>query len=42
MLDKHGPNIVFHHQTDPQKIINFIEAHCDLANKTGGYDPNMA
>ena len=42
MLDKHGPNIVFHHRTDPQKIIDFIEAHCDLANKTGGYDPSMA
>lgn len=38
-LDKHGPNIVFHHNTDPQKVIEFIEANFDLSAKTGGYVP---
>lgn len=38
-LDNHGPNIVFNHQTDPQKVINFIEGNFDLTAKTGGYIP---
>jgi len=34
MLDKHGPNIVFHRDTDPQKVIDFIEANFDLTRQT--------
>lgn len=41
-LDNHGPNIVFHHSVDPQKIINFIAANFDLSQKTGGYIPASA
>lgn len=36
-LDQHGPNIVFHHEIDPQEVINFIEANFDLSSKTGGF-----
>lgn len=36
-LDKHGPNIVFHHSIDPQEVIDFIEDNFDLSEKTGGY-----
>lgn len=36
MLDKHGPNIVFHHSIDPQEVIDFIESNFDLSGKTGG------
>ena len=42
MLDQHGPNIVFNHETDPQEVIDFIEANFDLTAKTGGYTPAMA
>lgn len=35
MLDNHGPNIVFNRATDPNKIIEFIEANFDLELKTG-------
>jgi hypothetical protein len=42
MLDNHGPNIVFHHSIDPQKVINFIERNFDLSSKTGGYVPDAA
>lgn len=38
-LDQHGPNIVFNHKTDPQTVIDFIEANFDLGAKTGGYVP---
>ena len=38
-LDKHGPNIVFNHKTDPKKVIKFIEQNFDLSAKTGGYVP---
>ncbi|HVX23882.1 MAG TPA: class II aldolase/adducin family protein [Candidatus Saccharimonadales bacterium] len=38
-LDKHGPNIVFNHSIDPQKVIAFIEKNFDLSAKTGGYVP---
>ncbi len=38
-LDQHGPNIVFHHSVDPQKVIAFIEENFDLQAKTGGYVP---
>ena len=34
MLDRHGPNIVFHRDTDPQKVIDFIEANFDLTKQT--------
>jgi hypothetical protein len=37
MLDKHGPNIVFHHSVEPQKVINFIEANFDLSGTTAGF-----
>ena len=36
MLDNHGPNIVFSKNTDPAKVIEFIEANFDLNAKTGG------
>lgn len=35
MLDQHGPNIVFHHSVDPQKVIRFIEEHFDLNRHAG-------
>lgn len=31
MLDKHGPNILFHEKIDPQIVIRFIEKHFDLS-----------
>lgn len=36
MLRDHGPNIIFNRSTDPNKVIEFIEANFDLADKTGG------
>lgn len=36
MLDRHGPNIVFHRSTDPKLVIDFIEARFDLAARTDG------
>lgn len=42
MLEKHGPNIVFHHLVDPQEVIKFIDENCDLSKKTGGYNPELA
>lgn len=38
MLDKHGPNIVFHHSIDPQEVINFIEENFDLGKSTSGFE----
>jgi hypothetical protein len=38
-LDQHGPNIVFNHNTDPNKVIDFIEKNFNLSAKTGGYVP---
>lgn len=35
MLDKHGPNIIFHHSTDPQSIIDFIDRNFDLSKQAG-------
>lgn len=35
-LDNHGPNIVFNKNTNPAKVINFIESNFDLDSKTGG------
>jgi ribulose-5-phosphate 4-epimerase/fuculose-1-phosphate aldolase len=34
MLDKHGPNIVFNHNVDPRKVIDFIETNWDLERTT--------
>lgn len=34
MLDKHGPNIVWNVDTDPQEVIDFIERNFDLSMKT--------
>lgn len=34
MLDKHGPNIVFNQDVDPQLVINFIEENWDLERST--------
>lgn len=34
MLDKHGPNILFHSSVDPQNVIDFIEQHFDLSKRT--------
>jgi hypothetical protein len=34
MLDKHGPNIVFHHDTSPDEVIDFIERNFDLRDRT--------
>ncbi len=34
MLDKHGPNIVFNKEIDPQIVIDFIETHFDLTKQT--------
>lgn len=34
MLDKHGPNIVFNRNTDPQRVIDFIEQNFDLTGRT--------
>jgi hypothetical protein len=34
MLDKHGPNIVFRKDADPQEVIAFIEQHFDLEGRT--------
>jgi hypothetical protein len=34
MLDKHGPNIVFNKEVDPQSVINFIDKNFDLHGRT--------
>jgi hypothetical protein len=35
-LDDHGPNIVFNRNVPSEKVINFIDKHFDLKEKTGG------
>lgn len=35
-LDEHGPNIVFNRKVPAQTVINFIDKHFDLKEKTGG------
>jgi hypothetical protein len=40
-LDKHGPNIVFHHSIDPQKVIAFIDEYFDLKNATDELDRSI-
>ena len=37
-LHKHGPNIVFNRDIDPQEVIDFIDRNFDLSEKTGGYN----
>lgn len=34
MLDKHGPNIVFNRNIDPERVIKFIDQNFDLARDT--------
>lgn len=36
-LDRHGPNIIFNRNLNPQEVIDFIEANFNLEGKTGGY-----
>jgi hypothetical protein len=36
MLDEHGPNIVYGKDVPAQRVIDFIERHFDLTQKTGG------
>ena len=38
MLDNHGPNVVFRRDTDPQKVIAFLEGNFDLTASTAGFD----
>jgi hypothetical protein len=35
-LEEHGPNIVFNRNIDPNLVIDFIDKHFDLSQKTGG------
>lgn len=35
-LEGHGPNIAWHRDVDPQKVIDFIEGDWDLSQKSGG------
>jgi hypothetical protein len=34
MLDKHGPNVIFHRSIDPQVVIDFIERNFELSKRT--------
>lgn len=36
MLDQHGPNIVYGKEVPAERVIDFIERHFDLSQKTGG------
>jgi len=36
MLEEHGPNVCFSKDTDPDKVIEYIETFWDLEAKTGG------
>lgn len=36
-LDNHGPNVVFNHEEDPEKIKAFLQDNFDFTKKTGGY-----
>ena len=38
MLDKHGPNIVFSHNIDPQEVIDFIDKNFDTSKSTSGFE----
>lgn len=37
-LDQHGPNIVFNHNIDPKKVIDFIDSNFDLSKSTDQVD----
>jgi hypothetical protein len=41
MLDRHGPNVVFHRGVDPAIVIDFIERNFDLVARTDG-EVNLA
>ncbi len=34
MLDRHGPNVTFHRDTDPARVIAFLEENFDLARRS--------
>lgn len=36
-LDNHGPNVVFHHDMNPRRVIEFLRDNFDFTKKTGGY-----
>lgn len=38
MLDKHGPNIVFHDSIDVEEVIDFINNNFDLGATTSGFE----
>jgi hypothetical protein len=42
MLDRHGPNIVFHRDVDPREVVAFIERSFDLGARTDGVPPDVA
>lgn len=42
MLDNHGPNILFNHSVDPQRVMAFIEENFDLSKTTRGYQTDKA
>jgi ribulose-5-phosphate 4-epimerase/fuculose-1-phosphate aldolase len=37
MLDRHGPNVVFSRNADPEQVIRFIEDNFDLSGTTAGF-----
>lgn len=37
-LEKHGPNVVFHHSTPPEDIIRYLNATFDFSRHTGEAD----
>ena len=41
-LDRHGPNIVFHHSIEPQKVIDYIDRTFDLSRHTGEFNHGHA
>jgi hypothetical protein len=34
MLDRHGPNVIFNRQVDPEVVIDFIESNFDLTKRS--------
>lgn len=42
MLDKHGPNVVFNRDADPEEVIRFIEENFDLEGRTDNVAPTVA
>ncbi|CAN5501902.1 hypothetical protein BH09MYX1_BH09MYX1_23010 [soil metagenome] len=37
MLDRHGPNVVFHRSIDPARVIAFLEAQFDLTKRSDDF-----